>query len=137
MKKWSSWRQRQYVDNYLLNLETQGEKFHVINVSWFSMKAYHKFCSFNICSHFLQVVFMKALNTLFSTCLTKISSYPSHSLSMYDIFNGENSKLSTSTMFMLAQADFLWCIEVSVPKNIMTLILETVIWDYSWGKVRL
>ena len=52
MKKWSSWRQRQYVDNYLLNLETQGEKFHVINVSWFSMKAYHKFCSFNICSSF-------------------------------------------------------------------------------------
>ena len=29
---------------------------------------------------------------------------------MYDIFNGENSKLSTLTKFMLAQAGFLWCI---------------------------
>ena len=25
---------------------------HVINISWFSMKVYHKFCSFNICSLF-------------------------------------------------------------------------------------
>ena len=38
--------------NYLLSLETQGETFHVINISWFSMKVYHKFCSFNICSSF-------------------------------------------------------------------------------------
>ena len=52
MKKSISWRQRQYVGNYLLNLETQGETFHVINVSWFSMKVYHKLCSFNNCSSF-------------------------------------------------------------------------------------
>ena len=32
---------------------------------------------------------------------------PSHSLSMYDIFNGENSKLSTLTISMLAQAALL------------------------------
>ena len=38
--------------NYLLSLETQGETFHVINISWFSMKVYHKFCNFNICSSF-------------------------------------------------------------------------------------
>ena len=38
--------------NYLLSLETQGETFHVINISWFSMNVYHKFCSFNICSSF-------------------------------------------------------------------------------------
>ena len=37
---------------YLLNLETQGEPFHVINISRFSMKVYHKFCSLNICSSF-------------------------------------------------------------------------------------
>ena len=52
MKKSISWRKRQYVGNYLLNLETQGETFHVINVSWFSMKVYHKLCSFNIYSSF-------------------------------------------------------------------------------------
>ena len=38
--------------NYLHSLETQGETFHVINISWFSMKLYQKFCSFNICSSF-------------------------------------------------------------------------------------
>ena len=52
MKKSISSQQRQHVGNYLLNLETQGETFHVINISWFSMKVYHKFCSFNICSSF-------------------------------------------------------------------------------------
>ena len=51
-KEVNTWRQRQCVVNYLLNLETQGETFHVINISWFSMKVYHKFCSFNICSSF-------------------------------------------------------------------------------------
>ena len=38
--------------NYLLSVETQGETFHVINISWISMKVYHKFCSFNIYSSF-------------------------------------------------------------------------------------
>ena len=52
MKKSIYWRQRQYVGNYLLNLITQGETFHVINISWFSMKAYHKFRNNNICSSF-------------------------------------------------------------------------------------
>ena len=28
------------------------ETFHVINILWFSIKVYHKFCSFNICSLF-------------------------------------------------------------------------------------
>ena len=46
---------------------------------------------------------------------------------MYDIFDGENSKLITLTIFMSAQAGFLRCIEIYVPKNIITLILETVI----------
>ena len=45
--------------------------------------------------HFLQEVFIKALNVHLSTFQIKISNYPGHSLSMYDIFNGENSKLST------------------------------------------
>ena len=52
MKKSISWRLIQYVGNYLLDLETKGETFHVINISWFSMKVYHKFCSFNISSSF-------------------------------------------------------------------------------------
>ena len=52
MKKSIYWRQRQYVDNYLLNLITQGETFHVINISWYSVKVYHKFCSYNINSSF-------------------------------------------------------------------------------------
>ena len=83
--------------NYLLSLETQGETFHVINISWFSMKVVH----------FLQEVFMMTLNVPFSICQIKISNNPSHPLSMYDILNGENSKLSTLAISMLAQAAFL------------------------------
>ena len=52
MKKLISSRQRQYLGNYLLNLKTQAETFHVINILWFSIKVYHKFRSFNICSLF-------------------------------------------------------------------------------------
>ena len=99
--------------NYLLSLETQGETFHVINISWFSMKVVH----------FLQEVFMTTLNVPFSICQIKISNNPSHPLSMYDIFNGENSKLSTLAISMLAQAAFLWCIEVSVPN---------ILWHKFW-----
>ena len=57
---------------------------------------------------------MKALKVLFSIFQIKISNYPSHSFSIYDIFNGENSKFSTLTMS--AQAGFLLYIEASVPK---------------------
>ena len=52
MKKLISSRQRQYLANYLLNLKTQAETFHVINILWFSIKLYYKFRSFNICSLF-------------------------------------------------------------------------------------
>ena len=136
MKKSIAWLQRKYVGSYLLYLETQGETFHV-TFHGFQWKYITSFVASTFAVHFLQKVFMKALNVLFSICQKKISTYPSHSLSMYDLFNGENSKLSTLTMIMSTQAGFLWCIEVSVPKNIMALILETVIWDYSWGKVKL
>ena len=136
MKKSISWLQRKYVGCYLLYLETQGETFHV-TFHGFQWKYITSFVASTFAVHFLQKVFMKALNVLFSICQKKISTYPSHSLSMYDLFNGENSKLSTLTMFMSTQAGFLWCIEVSVPKNIMALILETVIWDHSWSKVKL
>ena len=58
--------------------------------------------------HFLQEVFMKVLNVLFGICQIKISNYPSHSLSLYDIFNGENSTPSNLTIFVLAQARFFY-----------------------------
>ena len=136
MKKSISWLKRKYVGSYLLYLETQGETFHA-TFHGFQWKYITSFVASTFAVHFLQKVFMKALNVLFSICQKKISTYPSHSLSMYDLFNGENSKLSTLTMIMSTQAGFLWCIEVSVPKNIMALILETVIWDHSWSKVKL
>ena len=89
MKKSIYWQIRKYVGNYLLNLMTHGEIFYVINISWFSMNIYHKFCSYNIAVHFLQRVFIKVLNVLFCICQIKISDYPGHSLSIYDIFNGK------------------------------------------------
>ena len=138
MKKSISLQQRQYLSNFLHNLETQGEIFHVINILWFSMKLYHRFVASTFALYFLHDVFMKAPNVLFSRCHIKISDYPSHSsLPMYDIFNGENSKLTTLTIFMLAQAGFFMIYWGFYSKKIVTLILKTFIWDYSWGKVKL
>ena len=37
---------------YLLELVKQGEMFNVTNMSWLPIKAYHKFCGYNICSSF-------------------------------------------------------------------------------------
>ena len=93
--------------NYLLSLETQGETFHVINISWFSIKYIISFAASTFAVHFLQEVFIKALNVPFSICQIIISNNPSHSLSMFDIFNGQNSKLSTLAISILAQAAFL------------------------------
>ena len=50
--------------NYLFNFETPGKAFHVINISWFSVKVYHKFVASTFAVHFLQEVFLKALNVL-------------------------------------------------------------------------
>ena len=44
---------------------------------------------------------------------------------MHDIFNGENSNLSTLTIFLLAYAGFLRYIEVSVPKRYDVNIEDT------------
>ena len=79
MKKSISLQQRQYLSNFLHNLETQGEIFHVINILWFSMKVYHRFVASTFALYFLHDVFMKAPNVLFSRCHIKISDYPSHS----------------------------------------------------------
>ena len=88
--------------------------------------------------YFLQEVFMKALNVLFSICQIKISDYPSHSFIVH-VWNFQwrnfesqylyNIYVSTSRFFMMYWG---FC-----AKNIMTLILKTLIWDYSWGKVKL
>ena len=134
MKKSISSRQRQYLGNYLLNLGTQGETFHVINILWFSMKVYRKFSSLNIAVYFLQDVIMKAPNLLFSACHIKISDYPNHSFIVH-VWHFQWRKfeaqylinVSASRLFMM-----YWC-----AINIMALILKTLIWDYSWGKVKL
>ena len=143
MKKSLSWRQAQYLDSrnmwVIIHSISKLKVWHFILLVFhgFQWKCIRSLVASTSVVHFLQVVFMKALKVLFSICQIKISNNLSHSLPMYDIFNGENSKLITLTTFMSAQAGFLWCIEIYVPKNIITLILETVIWDYSWGKVTL
>ena len=61
--KWKRWTERfqevkllpaedKYVGVYLLDLITQGETLNIINIPWFAVKAYHKFCGYNICDSF-------------------------------------------------------------------------------------
>ena len=116
IKKSISSRQRQYVGKLYtqsrnLRWDISSYKFH-----GFQWKYIASFVASTFAVYFLQEVFMKALNVPFSICQIKISGNPNHSLFMYDIFNGKNSKFSALTISMLAQAAFLWCIEVSVPK---------------------
>ena len=138
MKKSIAWLQRKYVGSYLLYLETQGETFHV-TFHGFQWKYITSFVASTFAVHFLQKVFMKALNVLFSICQKKISTYPSHSLSMYDLFNGENSKLSTLAMIMSTEAGFLWCFGfcaqkyygINIGDSYMRLFLgqsKTIVW---------
>ena len=70
MKKSISWLQRKYVGSYLLYLETQGETFHV-TFHGFQRKYITSFVASTFAVHFLQKVFMKALNVLFSICQKK------------------------------------------------------------------
>ena len=137
MKRSISWQQRQYVGRYLLNLETQGETFHVINISWFSMKVYHKFCSFNICSSC-------PAGTIYEGTKRTLQYMPNKNLQLPKSFIAhgwhfqwrkfeapylDNIYVSTNR-FLIKHWGFL-C------QNIIALILKTLTWDYSWGKVKL
>ena len=53
MKKSISWRQMQYLGNYLLNLEIQGEAFHVM-FHGFQWKYITSFVALTFTVHFLQ-----------------------------------------------------------------------------------
>ena len=61
---WKRWTERfqevkplpaedNYRGVYLLDLVRQGETFNIINISWFAVKAYRKFCGYNISNSFL------------------------------------------------------------------------------------
>ena len=85
--KWERWTERfkegkvlpaegKYVSVYLLDLVKQGKTFNVINISWFEIEVYHKFCVHRICNSFFIRAFMKALKVHFSVCLIKIFLSP-------------------------------------------------------------
>ena len=121
MKKSISSRQSNVWVNYLLSLETQGETFHVINISWFSMKVYHKFCSFNICSSF-------SAGSIYGSTKRTLQYMPNKNLQqsksfIVHVWHFKWRNFSTLTISMLEQVAFLWCIEVSVSK---------ILWHKYW-----
>ena len=103
--KWERWTERfkegkvlpvegKYVSVYLLDLVKQGETFNVINISWFEIEVYHKFCVHRICnSFFYQSIYEGVKSTL--QCMPNKNSpiTPGHLLSMYNLFKGGNSNL--------------------------------------------
>ena len=91
--------------NYLLSLETQGETFHVINISWFSMKVYHKFCSFNICSSF-------SAGSIYEGTKRTLQYMPNKNLQqsksfIVHVWHFKWRNFSTLTISMLEQVAFL------------------------------
>ena len=110
-----------YVGVYLLDLIKQGETFNVINMSWFAMKAYHKFCGYNICNSFFCLSIYEGVKRTLQCMPNKKSPItPRHLLSMYNLFKGGNPNLRdlrTLTICNLAYAGFLRFSEVSVLKR--------------------
>ena len=65
--------QDKYVGVYLLGLVKGGETFNVINMSWFAIKTYHKFCGRNICNSFFWLRIYEGLKRTLQCILNKIS----------------------------------------------------------------
>ena len=105
---------------YLLDLVRQGETFNIINMSWFAVKAYRKFCGYNISNSFLCLSIYEGVERTLQCMPNKKSPItPCHLLSMYKLFKGENLNLRdlrTLTIRILAYAGFLRLSEVSVLK---------------------
>ena len=137
MKKSIYWQQRQYVGNYLRNLITQGETFHVINISWFSMKVYRKFCNYIICSSFSAGSIYKGAERTLLYMPNKILKLPRPFIVHAWHFPWRKFKAQYLDSIYVIISRFLKMYWGSVPaKNIMTLILTTLLWDYSWVKVK-
>ena len=135
MKKSISSRQSNVWVNYLLSLETQGETFHVINISWFSMKVYHKFCSFNICSSF-------SAGSIYGSTKRTLQYMPNKNLQqsksfIVHVWHFQWRKFEAQYLIHVSASRIFMMYWGFCAKNIMALILKTLIWDYSWGKVKL
>ena len=130
--KWERWTERfeqvkplpaedNYVGAYLLDLVKEGETFNVTNMSWFAIKAYHKFCGYHSCSSFFcRSIYEGGKRTLQCKPNKKSPITPRHLLSMYNLFKEENPNLRdlrTLTICIIAYAGFLRFSEVSVLKR--------------------
>ena len=136
MKKSIYLQQRQYVGSYLLNLITQGEVFHVINISWFSMKVYHKFCSYNICSSFSAGSIYKSAKRILLYMPNKSLQLPRSFIVHVWLFQWRKFEAQYLDNIYVSISRFSKIYWSFCAKNIMTLILKTFTWDYSWGKVK-
>ena len=106
---------------YLLDLVKQGETFSIINMLWFAIKAYHKFCGYHICKSFFCLSIYEGVKRRLQCMPNKKSPItPCLLLSMYNHFKWEYSNLRdlrTLTICILAYAGFLRFSEVSVLKG--------------------
>ena len=111
-------------------------------MSWFPIKAYHKFCGYHICNSFFCLSIYEGVKRTLQCIPNKKSPItPCHLLPMYNLFKGENSNLRdlrTLSICILAYACFLRFSEVSVLKRddidiqdaYMRLLLEQSNWIY-------
>ena len=134
MKKSISWRQRQYVGNYLLNLITQGEIFHVINISWSSMKVYHKHCSYNICSSFSVGSIYKGAKRTLQHIPNKNLQLPRLFIAHVWHFQWRKFEAQCHDSIYVSISRFFKMYWVFFAKNNIALILKSLIRDYSWAK---
>ena len=126
--KWVWWTERysevsplpteeKYVGIYLLDLIKQGETFNVINMSWFAIKAYHKFCGYEICKSFFCInIYEGAKRTLQCIPNKKSPITPKHLFALFKLFKKENINLKdlrTLAICVISYTGFLRFSEIS------------------------
>ena len=100
------------------------------------MKVHHKFCSYNICSSFSAgSIYKGAKHTL--QCMPNKNLQIPRSFIVH-VWHFQWKKFETQYLDNI-YVSISWFFKMYwgfCTKNIMTLMLKTLIWDYSWGKVK-
>ena len=138
MKRSIYWRQRQYVGNYLVSLITHSETFHIINIWWFSTKVCHKFCRYNICSAFSARSIYKGAKRTLQYMPNKNIQLPG-SFIVVHVWHFQWRKFEAQHLgnIYVRISRFFKMYWSFCAKNNTTLIMKTLIWNYSCGKVKL
>ena len=129
MKKSFSSRKRQYVGKLFTRSRNPRWDISCYKYLMVFNEVYHNFIASTFAVHFLQKIFMKAVNVPFGICQIKISNNPNHSLSMYDMEKIRSSVpwqylCFFSLLSLVNKVIFVWVYELENNWNILLSALS-------------